>query len=359
MKKKINVALAGVGNCASALIQGVEFYRRSNEEQIGVALSIGDYSLDDISFLVGFDVNKNKIGKTLDTAIFVEPNCAEFLFKAKRPFGYVYKGNALDGLDSNIQQYVPTDENQKAVDVVKILKEHAIDVVVILLPTGSQKAAEYYAKAAIKAGCAIVNGMPASIANNPDIVKYAYEQKIPIIGDDIKSQIGATIIHRALTNLFPMRNAIMDRTIQLDWGGDMDFCNLTSNNRYDSGGKRRSKTESVIDGLPNKEKVEAKISAVDYIPFLKNQKEAYTRLEGRIFGGKVVRIDILMQVQDAYNSAGILVDAIRAVKIAKDRNQGGVILSASALFNKRPPQQLADTVAKQYFEEFILGKRET
>lgn len=354
--KKIRVALAGVGNCASALIQGVEYYQNQVDEVVGVAPSIGGYTMHDIEFVLGFDVHRDKVGKALSEAIFVKPNCAEFLYKAEHKLGRVYKGHLLDGLESDISLHVPVDKSQKSGDTVAILRENAIDVLIILLPTGSQKAAEHYARAAIHAGCAIVNGMPATIANNPSLVALALKSKVPIIGDDIKSQIGATIIHRALTHLFPMRNAIMDRTIQLDWGGDMDFCNLTSNQRYETGGKRRSKTESVIDGLPNKEKVEARISAVDYIPFLQNQKEAYTRIEGRIFGGKKVRIDVMLQVQDAYNSAGILVEALRVIMIAKDRKIGGVIDSASSMFNKRPPKQLSDVVAREQLDVFIKGE---
>ncbi|MBP6889676.1 MAG: inositol-3-phosphate synthase [Candidatus Moranbacteria bacterium] len=354
--KKIRIALAGVGNCASALIQGVEYYRNSKNEPIGVAQIVGKYAINDIEFVLGFDVHKEKVGRPLTEAIFEKPNCADFLYKPEQEFGMVYKGHVFDGLDSNISQHVPVDELQEPEDAATLLKENSVDILIILLPTGSQKAAEYYAKAAIEAGCGIVNGMPADIANNPTLVARATENNIPIIGDDIKSQIGATIIHRALTNLFPMRNASMDRTIQLDWGGDMDFCNLTSNQRYETGGKRRSKTESVIEGLPNKDTVDVQISAVDYIPFLQNQKEAYTRLEGRIFGGKQVRIDVMLQVQDAYNSAGILVDALRVLMIAKDREIGGVIDVASSMFNKRPPKQLPDVVAREQLDIFIKGK---
>lgn len=355
--KKIRVALAGVGNCASALIQGVEYYRNSNSEPIGIAQTIGKYHVNDIEFVLGFDVHKEKVGRPLTEAIFEKPNCAEFLYKPEHEFGMVYKGLVLDGLDSNISQHVPVDELQEPQDASTLLKENRIDILIILLPTGSQEAAEYYANAAIAAGCGIVNGMPADIANNSTLVAYATENEVPIIGDDIKSQIGATIIHRALTNLFPMRNASMDRTIQLDWGGDMDFCNLTSNQRYETGGKRRSKTESVIEGLPNKDTVDAQISAVDYIPFLENQKEAYTRLEGRIFGGKKVRVDVMLQVQDAYNSGGILVDALRVLMIAKDRKLGGVIDAASSMFNKRPPKQLSDVVAHEQLDAFIEDTR--
>lgn len=350
---KINVALAGVGNCASALVQGIEYYSNPDNSPIGVAPELGGYKISDLDIVLGFDVHKEKVGKPVSEAILVEPNCVEFLSKAESQTGIVYKGEVLDGLDSAIKDYIPTDDSQKVVDIESKLKEHEVDVLVLLLPTGSQQAAEYYTKAALNAGCAVVNGIPASIANNEEIVQLAKEKRVPVIGDDIKSQIGATITHRALINIFPIRNAVVDRTIQLDWGGDMDFRNLTSNQRYEAGGKRRSKTEAVIDGLPNKDKVEAQVSAVDYIPFLKNQKEAYTRIEGRVFGGKTVRLDLMIQVQDAYNSAGILVDAIRVAMVGKKRKIGGVLMEASSLYNKRPLEQLPDTVANERLQAFL------
>jgi len=232
------------------------------------------------------------------------------------------------------------------------LKRRNIDVLVIMIPTGSNKAAEHYANAALDAGCGVINGMPAHIANNAEIVKKAETLALPLVGDDIKSQIGATIIHRGLANLFPARGAMLDRTIQLDWGGDMDFCNLTSNNRYEQG-KRQSKTESVVAKLPNRDTVDCQISAVDYIPFLNNTKEAYTRIEGRIFGGVPVRVDITMQVIDGYNSAGILTDAIRIAKIAMDRRFGGVLHPACSFFNKKPPQQEEDYIARKKLMGFI------
>ncbi len=352
---KINVALVGVGNCASALVQGIQYYSNPDRDLIGAEFELGGYNISDINIVLGFDVHKDKVGKTISEAIFIRPNCAEFLTKVDNTPALVYKGEVLDGLDSEIKTYVPTDETQSGVNIETILKKHQVDVAVILLPTGSQQAAEYYTKAAIHADCAVVNGIPANIANNAELVGLAEDRKVPIIGDDIKSQIGATITHRALTNLFPMRHAVVDRTIQLDWGGDMDFRNLTSNKRYETGGKRQSKTEAVIDGLPNKDEVEAQVSAVDYIPFLKNQKEAYTRIEGRIFGGKSVRIDMMIQVQDAYNSAGILVDAIRVAMIGKERQMGGALMVASSLYSKRPPKQLSDAVAYKKLQEFLNG----
>lgn len=348
----IRVALVGIGNVASALVQGVEMYKNNPDSIIGVLPEITQYSLDDIEFVVGFDVNKNKVGKDLGQAIFVEPNNTITVYEPQHLNAEILKGPVLDGLNSNIRNFVPISEEQASVNVARELKRMKVDVLVIMIPTGSNEAAEHYANAALDAGCGVINGMPAHIANNKEIVEKAETLSLPLVGDDIKSQIGATIIHRGLANLFPARGAILDRTIQLDWGGDMDFCNLTSNNRYEQG-KRQSKTESVVAKLPNRDTVDCQISAVDYIPFLNNTKEAYTRIEGRIFGGVPVRIDITMQVIDGYNSAGILTDAIRIAKIAMDRNFGGVLHPACSFFNKKPPQQEEDYIARKKLMEFI------
>ncbi len=352
----IKVALVGVGNVASALVQGVTMYQSGETTPIGILEELNTfYQLKDIEFVVGFDVNKNKVGKDLGQAIFVAPNNTVKVHEPGNLNAPVLKGPQLDGLDSNIKHHVPVDDSQKPVDVVTELKARAVDVMAIVIPTGSSQAAEFYAKAAFEAGCGVFNGMPSLLANNPEIVKIAESANLPLIGDDVKSQVGATIIHRSLANIFPARGAILDRTIQLDWGGDMDFCNLMSNDRYEQG-KRQSKTESVVAKLPNRETVDCQISAVDYIPFLLNQKEAYMRLEGRIFGGVPVRVDITMQVIDGYNSAGIVVDGLRILKIAMDRKVGGVIQSACSVCNKKPPEQLEDYIARENLMKFIQGK---
>ncbi|MFX1259539.1 MAG: inositol-3-phosphate synthase [Promethearchaeota archaeon] len=358
----INVAIIGVGDVTSALVQGIENYKRNPNKIIGILPEITQYTINDIKFVLGIDVNANKVGKDLSEAIFVEPNCNLELYRPDFLNAPVIKGPIMDGLDSNIKNIVPVSNNQNPADIVKELKDHEVDVAVILLPTGSHKAVKYYAMNALEAGACIVNGMPTYVAKDPEIVKKAEELKLSLIGDDVKSQIGATIVHRSLANLFPMRGAILDRTIQLDWGGCSDFYNLLTpmpngRLRYEEG-KRQSKTSSVIAKLQNKDTVDCQISAVDYIPFLKNQKEAYMRLEGRIFGGAPVRIDITMFVQDGNNSAGIITDCIRISKIAKDRKVGGVLQSACSFFHKYPPEQLEDQVAKDHLIEFIQGKRE-
>lgn len=362
MAKKINVAIIGVGDVASALVQGVENYKQNPDKIIGILTDITQYSINDINFVLGIDVNSKKVGKDLSEAIFVEPNCNMILFKPTFLNAPVVKGPIMDGLDSNIKNIIPVDEDQISVDVVKELKDRNVDIVVILLPTGSHKAVKYYAMAALDSGACVVNGMPSHVVKDPEIIAKAERLRLSLIGDDVKSQIGATIVHRSLANLFPMRGAILDRTIQLDWGGSSDFCNLlTPMNdgtlRYEEG-KRQSKTESVVANLQNRETIDCQISAVDYIPFLKNQKEAYIRLEGRVFGGAPVRMDITMFVEDGNNSAGVVTDCIRVSKIAKDRNIGGVLHSACSFFAKHPPEQLEDYIAKERLLEFLQNKRE-
>jgi myo-inositol-1-phosphate synthase len=358
----INVAIVGVGDVASALVQGIQNYKKNPSKILGTLPEINQYNISDINFVLGIDVNSNKVGKDLSKAIFAEPNCNMKLFEPDYLNAPVIKGPVMDGLDSNIKTIVPVDDNQDIADIVEELESRNTDVTVILLPTGSHKAVKFYAMSALEAGSCIVNGMPSYVVKDTDIIEKAEKSNLSLIGDDVKSQIGATIIHRTLANLFPMRGAILDKTIQLDWGGSSDFCNLLTpmpngQLRYEEG-KRQSKTEAVISNLQNKETVDCQISAVDYIPFLKNQKEAYMRLEGRVFGGAPVRIDLTMFVEDGNNSAGIIADCIRISKIARDRNISGILQSACSFFAKHPPEQLDDYVAKNRLLEFIENKRE-
>ena len=362
MANTINVALIGLGDVASALVQGVSNYKKNADKIIGLLPEITQYSVNDINFVVGFEVNSNKIGKDMSEAIFADPNCNMRLFTPEFLNAPILKGPILDGLESNIKDIIPVSHSQEAVDVFKEMRDRMVDVAVILLPTGAHKAVKFYAMAALEAGACVVCGMPSHVAKDPKIVIKAENLNLSLIGDDVKSQIGATIIHRSLANLFPMRGAILDRTIQLDWGGCSDFLNLLTprpdGNLVYEEGKRQSKTQSVIAKLQNKDTIECQISAVDYIPFLKNQKEAYMRLEGRIFGGAPVRVDITMFVEDGNNSAGIIADCIRISKIAKDRKIGGVLQSACSFFMKHPPEQLDDYIAKKRLVEFVEGKRE-
>jgi len=358
----INVAIVGVGDVASALVQGIQNYKKNPDKIIGILPEITQYNIDDINFVLGIDVNSNKVGKDLSEAIFAEPNCNMKLFEPDFLNAPVIKGPIKDGLDSNIKNIIPVNSTQEPKDITNEIKSKNTDVTVILLPTGSHEAVKFYVMSALEAGSCVVNGMPSHVVKDPEIVEKAEKSNLSLIGDDVKSQIGATIIHRALTNLFPMRGAILDKTIQLDWGGSSDFCNLLTPMpngllRYEEG-KRQSKTEAVIANLQNKNTVDCQISAVDYIPFLKNQKEAYMRLEGRVFGGASVRVDVTMFVEDGNNSAGIITDCIRVSKIAKDRNIGGILHSACSFFAKHPPEQLEDYIAKKRLLEFIENKRE-
>jgi len=361
MASQIRTCLIGIGDVSSALVQGIENYKRNPDKIIGLLPEITQYSINDIKFVLGIDVNSDKVGKDLSEAIFTEPNCNIRLFTPEFLNAPVMKGPIMDGLNSNIKNIIPVDLNQESINIINEIKARKVDVVVILLPTGAHEAVKFYAMSALEAGACVICGMPSHVAKDPEIIKKAEEYNLSLIGDDIKSQIGATIVHRSLTNLFPMRGAILDRTIQLDWGGSSDFCNLLTSKPngkliYEEG-KRESKTESVIANLQNKDTIDCRISAVDYIPFLKNQKEAYMRLEGRIFGGAPVRIDITMFVEDGNNSAGIIADCIRVSKIARDRNIGGVLQSASSFFMKHPPEQLDDYIAKRRLVEFLEGKR--
>lgn len=343
---KIRVALVGVGNCASALVQGLTAIKRG-DCMVGSVLGdddAGGYSAKDIEIVAAFDVNNNKVGKDLADAIFEKPNCASFLAKPELTSVTVLRGPLLDGIDPNLRHLVPVDEDAPNSNVSKILRDSGVDVLVNYLPSGSVLATNYYIVAALRLGIGVFNAIPVPVANNPETVALAKKHNAPIIGDDVKSQIGATIIHRAVGDLFPMRGGVLDRTIQLDWGGDMDFANLMSNGRYEHG-KRKSKTEAVISRHPNAATMDVNVAAVQYIPFLRNTKEAYFRLEGRIFGNMPVNLHMWMSVEDSYDSAGIVIDAIRCVKHAKDIGASGVIKEASAFLCKWPVEQMADAEA--------------
>lgn len=334
---EIRVAIAGVGNVASALLQGLAFEKRK-----GMRLPVNP--------VVGFDVNANKVGLPLSQAVRVVPNCANWLGMDLAEFsGPVMRGPLLDGLSPPLRELIPVDDNAQPVDVSTVLEELGVEVLIIAIPTGAQTAARYYAEAAIRARCAVVNGMPAEIVASDELMRQATEAGVPVIGDDMKSQVGATAIHRAVMELFSRRAAAVERTLQLDWGGDMDFMNLVPGDRYDAG-KKRSKTESVIWDHPE---VEAHISASDYIPFLKNRKEAYTRVEGTIFGGQKVRIDIHLEVEDAYNAAGVILPAAVCAGLALRQGISGPLDGPSAWLCKRPRVQLSDLDAFLRYQAFM------
>lgn len=334
----IRVAIAGVGNVASSLLQGLALM--DTEHVAGPKLLP----------IVGFDVNSNKVGLPLFKGIFSQPNCAQDLGLDLSKFdGPILRGPLLDGLSMPLAEVVPIDVSDAPVDVSCVLRQLNVEVLVILVPTGGNEAARYYAKAAIQAGCAIVNAMPAEVVNSPDIVDLALRAGVPLIGDDMKSQIGATAIHRALMELFTSRCAVVERTLQLDWGGDADFLNLVRGDRYRSG-KMQSKTEAVAWNHPE---AKTHVNASDYIPFLGNRKEAYTRIEGTIFGKQRVRIDVQMEVEDGYNAAGVVLPAVLCAGLALRRGIAGPLDAASAWLCKRPRDQMTDHEAYTLYKLFL------
>jgi len=357
---KIKVAVAGVGNVCCALVQGVEYYKRiEGENEISGLIhpKILDYSLSDIEFVAAFDVDKNKVGKDLSEAIFTKPNNAIKVVNMKKLGVEVKKGPVLDGIGKYLKEKIEVSNNDP-VDVTQTLKDSSADVLVILVPVGADQAAKFYAKSAFKAGVAVINGMPSFIASDPQYVELAEKAEVPIIGDDVKSQIGATILHRTLINLLINRGVKVKNTWQLNWGGDMDFYNMLERERLKV--KEVTKTDAVISLLPEKDRdrVGVRIGPADYVEFLNNQKVANIYIEGSYFCGVPVYIRAELWVHDAFNSAGCLVDCIRLAKIALDRGIKGVLHTVCACYMKKPPIQIPDPEAWDRLKEFILGKRE-
>ncbi|MBU0953363.1 MAG: inositol-3-phosphate synthase [Nanoarchaeota archaeon] len=362
----IRLAVAGVGNCASSLIQGLSYYKDvsdTNELVPGLMHNIlGPYKISDVQPVAAFDVDARKVGKDLSEAIFALPNCTtRFQNDVPRYDVTVQMGPVLDGVASHMKDYPPHQSfvvaDKKPVDVAKILKETKADVLVCYMPVGSEDAVQYYAQAALDAGVAYVNCMPVFIASNPAWARKFEDANIPIIGDDIKSQVGATITHRVLTRLFHDRGVKIDRTYQLNTGGNTDFLNMLERARLKS--KKISKTEAVQSQLPAPiEPDNIHIGPSDYVPWQKDNKICFIRMEGRKFGNVPIELELRLSVEDSPNSAGVVIDAIRCAKLAKDRGIGGPLISPSSYFMKHPPQQFPDTICRNMVEEFIKGVRE-
>ncbi|MCD4740529.1 inositol-3-phosphate synthase [archaeon] len=365
---KIKVAISGVGNCASSLIQGVYYYKNvsSNDNLVPGLMHnvIGGYKIRDIEFVAAFDIDKRKIGKDLSEAIFAEPNCTE-LFQRDIPNQNVEvkKGPVLDGYPDHMLEYPENKrfitDDTPPVDVAKELKKSGAHMLVNYMPVGSQEATEYYAQAALDAGLAFVNCMPVFIASDPQgkWPKKFEEAGLPIVGDDIKAQIGATIVHRTLSKLFNDRGVKLDRTYQLNVGGNTDFMNLIERSRGKT--KKISKTESVQSQLPTPMPPDdIHIGPSDYVPWLKDNKLCFLRMEGKKFGDVPMKIELRLSVEDSPNSAGCVIDALRCCKLALDRKVTGQLTSISSYIMKHPPQQYPDYVAKQMVEEYIKGERE-
>ncbi len=356
---EIRVALVGVGNSASALVQGTQYYKDAKENTTVPGLmhvNFGGYHIRDIKFVAAFEVNKDKIGKDLSEAIFIEPNCVEKIAEVPRLNVKVSSAPIMDGVAPHMRKVfnVYDEQAQGSVDVVKVLKEAKAEVLVNYLPVGSREATRFYAQAAMDAGCAFVNCMPEFIGSDAEWAKKFEKAGVPVLGDDIKSQVGATILHRNLVRLCLDRGVIVDETYQLNLGGDTDFQNMTVESRLQS--KRISKTEAVTSLVPYA--LPTRIGPSDYVPFLRNKKICYVSLKGRKFGDRPINISVKLEVEDSPNSAGVVIDLIRAAKIALDRKISGALLSMPSYAFKHPPVQVPDPVARQWTEDWIAGKRE-
>ena len=358
-KGDIRVAIVGVGNCANSLVQGVTYYKDAARDQEIPGLMhavVGDYHINNVKFVAAFDVDAKKVGLDLADAIWAsENNTIKFSDVAKTGVT-VQRGTTLDGLGKYYKENI-TESTSAPVEMVEVLKEEKVDVLICYLPVGSEEAAKFYATCAIEAGCAFVNALPVFIASDPVWEKKFRDAGLPIVGDDIKSQVGATITHRIMAKLFQDRGVHLDRTYQLNVGGNMDFKNMLERDRLES--KKISKTNSVTSQLEHD--LGAKnvhIGPSDYIPWLDDRKWAYVRLEGRAFGDVPLNLEYKLEVWDSPNSAGVIIDALRCAKIGLDRKIGGALLSPSSYFMKTPPVQYTDEQAHVKTEDFISGKLE-
>jgi myo-inositol-1-phosphate synthase len=352
----IRVAIVGVGNCASSLVQGVHYYRAADPADRVPGLmhvQFGDYHVSDVQIVAAFDVDAKKVGRDLAEAIVASENNT-VKFADVPPAGVtVQRGPTLDGLGQYYRETID-ESDERPVDVAAALRQARVDVLVCYLPVGSDQAAKFYAQAAIDAGCAFVNALPVFIASDPAWAARFEAAGLPIVGDDIKSQVGATIVHRALAKLFEDRGVELLRTYQLNFGGNMDFMNMLERTRLVS--KKISKTRSVASQIPHEMGAhDIHIGPSDHVPWLEDRKWAYIRLEGRTFGDVPLNAELKLEVWDSPNSAGVIIDAIRAAKIAKDRGLAGPVHAASAYFMKSPPRQMADHDAQEAVEAFIRG----
>lgn len=363
----IKIAIVGIGNCASSLLQGIEYYRRMGEGDAAGLMhwDLCGYLPHDIEVVAAFDIDRRKVGKDVSRAIFSPPNCtAVFCPDVPETGVTVRMGRTLDGISEHMQDYkedhrfVLADETEAtSEDVVKILKESNAEMLINYLPVGSEEAAWFYASCALEAGLGFINNMPVFIASDPEWEEKFRTKGLPVIGDDIKAQIGATITHRILADLFRQRGVRLDRTYQLNTGGNTDFMNMLNRSRLAS--KRRSKTEAVQSVLDQPlDDDDIHIGPSDYVCWQKDNKVCFLRMEGRIFGDIPMYLDLRLSVEDSPNSAGIAIDAIRCCRVALDRGIGGALLSTSAYFMKHPPVQMRDDDAHRMTEEFIKGVRD-
>ncbi len=359
--KKIRLAIAGVGNCASSLVQGLEYYKGRNEGAFSGIMHarIGDWGPGDIEIVAAFDIDRRKVGKRVEEAIFAKPNCTK-VFQGALPVSdvVVRMGPVLDGVAPHMADY-PDDEafrpsDEEPVDVVQVLKDAKAEVLVCYMPVGSEEAGRHYARACLEAGVAMVNCVPVFIASDPEWAEKFSHAGLPVVGDDIKSQVGATIVHRTLTRLFGDRGVELDRTYQLNTGGNTDFLNMKALDRLKS--KKVSKTESVQSQLDERmDSNDIHIGPSDYVPWQDDNKIAFIRMEGRGFGDVPLELELRMSVQDSPNSAGVVIDAVRCAKLGLERGIGGPLEAASAYYMKSPPKQMRDSLAYELTDAFIQG----
>jgi myo-inositol-1-phosphate synthase len=353
---EIRVAIVGVGNCASSLVQGVQYYDDADENLTVPGLmhvKLGQYHVRDVKFVAAFDVDAKKVGFDLSEAIFASENNTIKIADVPPANVTVQRGPTLDGIGKYYSETIEVSDTE-AVDVVKALKDAEVDVMVSYLPVGSEEADKFYAQCAIDAGVAFVNALPVFIASDPVWAKKFEDAGVPIVGDDIKSQVGATITHRVMAKLFEDRGVQLDRTMQLNVGGNMDFLNMLERSRLES--KKISKTQAVTSNLQREFNTkDVHIGPSDHVGWLDDRKWAYVRLEGRAFGDVPLNLEYKLEVWDSPNSAGVIIDAVRVAKIAKDRGIGGPVVAASAYLMKSPPKQMADDIARAELETFIEG----
>jgi len=356
-KKKVRTAIIGVGNCASSLVQGVQFYKNAKQDDVIPGImhpQLGEYHIRDIEFTMAVDINATKVGKDLSEAIFAEPNNTYKFCDVPKLNAPVVRGMTHDGLGKYLSQVIEKAPGSTA-DIAKLLKETKTEVVISFLPVGSEMATKWYVEQIIEAGCAFVNGIPVFIASSEYWGKRFEDAGLPILGDDIKSQVGATIVHRVLTSLFVDRGVKIDRTYQLNFGGNTDFLNMLERERLES--KKISKTNAVTSMIPyGIDPDNVHVGPSDHVPWLTDRKWCYIRMEGTTFGEVPLNLELKLEVWDSPNSAGVMIDAIRCAKIALDRELAGPIVGPSSYFFKTPPKQFKDEVARQKVEDFVSGK---
>ena len=361
---KIRLGVVGVGNCASSLIQGIEYYKtHEGAEKLGLMhYELGGYQPGDLEVVAAFDVDKRKVGRPLREAIFALPNCTKTISpEVTNSKTIVQMGHILDGVSEHMRDYPDPQTfvvaQQKPADTESVLRESGVEILLNYLPVGSEKATQFYADCCLNTGVSLINCIPVFIVSDPQWRRRFAERNIPVIGDDVKSQLGATIVHRALTQLFMDRGVTIDRTYQLNTGGNTDFLNMLNQKRLRS--KKISKTEavqSILDAPLEADNIH--IGPSDYVPWQKDNKVCYLRIEGRGFAGVPLNLELRLSVEDSPNSAGVMIDAIRCCQIARDRKIGGPLTSISAYAMKHPPEQLPDQEGRQRVEEFIQGVRE-